>query len=133
MKARFFFGCGRQFYQMESFCSNCGSSRRSIMVSNPHNDKDAEELIKCFNNDTQYNMTVLLLKEYHNIPVSLITLERWLKKLGMIGLTSRGNPRSGIAVHCIIESEIKINNWIKNYQSIWHKPKKIAFQLIGTT
>ena len=69
MKARFCFRCGREFNRMESFCPSCDLGRRSILVSNPHDHKDAEELIKYyFNNGTQYKMIVLLLKEYHNIP-----------------------------------------------------------------
>ena len=46
MKARFCYRCGREFYRIESFCPSCGSGRRSILVSNPHGHKDAEELIK---------------------------------------------------------------------------------------
>ena len=127
MKARFCFRCGREFYRMESFCPSCGSGRRSILVSNPHDHKDAEELIKYyFNNGTQYKMIVLLLKEYHNIPVSIRTLKRWLKRLG---LKRRGNPRPGIAVRRIIESEIKITNGIKGYRSIWHKLKINGIQV----
>ena len=127
MKARFCFRCGREFYRMESFCPSCGSGRRSILVSNPHDHKDAEELIKYyFNNGTQYKMIVLLLKEYHNIPVSIRTLKRWLKRLG---LKRRGNPRPDIAVRRIIESEIKITNGIKGYRSIWHKLKINGIQV----
>ena len=96
---------------MESFCPSCGSGRRSILVSNPHDHKDTVELIKnYFNNGTQYKMVVLLLKEYHNIPISIRTLKRWLKKLG---LKRRANPLLDIAVRRIIESEIKTTNGIK--------------------
>ena len=112
---------------MESFCPSCGSGRRSILVSNPHDHKDAEELIKYyFNNGTQYKMIVLLLKEYHNIPVRIRTLKRWLKRLG---LKRRRNPRPDIAVRRIIESEIKITNGIKGYRSIWHKLKINGIQV----
>ena len=71
-------------------------------------------------------MIVLLLKKYHNIPVSIRTLKRWLKKLR---LKQRGNPRPDIAVRCIIEIEIKITNGIKGYRSIWHKLKINGIQV----
>ena len=71
-------------------------------------------------------MIALLVKEYHNIPVSIRTLKRWLKKLG---LKRRRNPRPEIAVRCIIESEIKITNSIKGYRSIWHKLKVNGIQV----
>ena len=65
-------------------------------------------------------MIVLLLKEYHNVSISIKTLKRWLKKLGLKRL---GKPRPDIAVRRIIESKIKIINGIKGYRSIWHKLK----------
>ena len=71
-------------------------------------------------------MIALLVKEYHNIPVSIRTLKLWLKKLG---LKRRRNPRPEIAVRCIIESEIKITNSIKGYRSIWHKLKVNGIQV----
>ena len=74
----------------------------------------------------KYKMIALLVKEYHNIPVSIRTLKRWLKKLG---LKRRRNPRPEIAVRCIIESEIKITNSIKGYRSIWHKLKVNGIQV----
>ena len=63
-------------------------------------------------------MIVLLLKDYHNVPISIRTLKRCLKKLG---LKRSVNPPADIAVRCIIESEIKITSGIKGYRSIWHK------------
>ena len=77
MKARFCFTCGRGFYQIESFCQSCVSGSRSILVSDPHDRKDAEKLIKYyFNNGIRIKMIVLLSKEYHNIPISIRTLKR---------------------------------------------------------
>ena len=131
IKARFSFRCGRQFYRMKSFCQNCGSGRRFILVSNPHDHKDAEELIKYyFNNGSQHKMTARLLKEYYNLTINITTLKHLLKKLG---LKSRGNPRPEIAVRWIIESQIKITNRIKRYRSIWHKLKKNCIPINGTT
>ena len=63
-------------------------------------------------------MIVLLLKEHHNIAISITTIKRWLKKLE---LKRRDNPRPDIAVRRITESEIKNTNCIKGYGSIWHK------------
>ena len=62
---------------MESFCPNCGSGRRSMLVSNPDDHKYAEELIECcFNNGSQYKIIVLLLKKYDKIPISIKTLKK---------------------------------------------------------
>ena len=54
----------------------------------------------------------MLLKEYHNIPISIRTLKRRINELR---LKRRGNPRPDIAVRRITESEIKVTNGIKNY------------------
>ena len=121
MQARFCFRCGREFYQLELFCPNCGSGRRSINVNNPSDHKDAEELIKYyFRNGTQYKMIVLLLRDYCNVHISIRTLKRWLKELG---LKRRGNPPPDMAVRRIIQSEIESTSGIKGYRNIWHKLK----------
>ena len=121
MHARYCFRCGREFFQFEIFCPQCGTQRRFSVNSGilEEQAKTTEEVInQYFHAGTSYKKIIFLLKTYRGVTVSLSTLKRFLKKSG---LKRKGRASIDHSVRRIIELELQRSAGIKGYRSIWHK------------
>ena len=97
MNAKFCFRCGREFFQMELFCSQCGTQRRRLDKETFFKNNDNEEAIEYyFNIGTQYKKMVLLLERYHDRKMSVSTLKRHLR---VRGLKRKGRAPLDMSVH----------------------------------
>ena len=123
MYAKYCFRCGREFFQTDTFCVRCGHERRVIESCISNKSETLEEILKhYFNKGIHYRKIVVYLKNYHNIGMSLSTLKRHLRSMGL--KRNQWVPIDA-SIRRIIESEISNTDGIKGYRSIWHKLRAI--------
>ena len=121
MFACYCFRCGRNLFRNETFCPKCGTQRRTTELADIQKCADLSDVITFhFVRGTQYKTIVLFLEKYHDTKMSVRTLKRRLKELG---LKKKGNSISDSYIQQIIEREIQSSSSILGYRSMWNKLK----------
>ena len=107
--------CGAMIGEGMLFCVSCGLLRR-IAVVEPNG--SLETLIRYyFQKGMTYNIMVGVLKANHNVKISMASLKRKLKVMGL----SKVSNVSDETLRQIIRKEIQSPSAVRGYRSMWSK------------